>query len=187
MFPSGFRVVLDANVLFPFTVRDTLLRAAEASLYQLHWSELILDEVRRNLVKTGTTTEQQATSLVDTMKGAFPEAMVTGHEPLIAGMKNDEKDRHVAAAAVHAGAQVIVTSNIRDFKDLPPGVEAQTPDEFLCNLFDLDPDGMIVLLREQCAAMRKRQPTFDELLNAIAKTAPDFVALIREKLRDADP
>lgn len=132
MFPSGFRVVLDANVLFPFTVRDTLLRAAEASLYQLHWSELILD-----------------------------------------------------AAAVHAGAQVIVTSNVKDFKDLPSGVEAQTPDEFLRNLFDLDPDGMIVLLREQCAAMRKRQPTFDELLGGIAKTAPDFVALIREKLGDA--
>jgi hypothetical protein len=30
----------------------------------------------------------------------------------------DEKDRHVVAAAVKAGAQVIVTSNTRDFYDL---------------------------------------------------------------------
>jgi hypothetical protein len=45
----------DANVLFPFTLRDTLLRAAEAGVYQLYWSEAILEEVRRNLVATGTT------------------------------------------------------------------------------------------------------------------------------------
>ena len=69
----------------------------------------------------------------------FPEAMVKGYEPLIAGLQNDTKDRHVVAAAVKAGAQVITTVNIRDFTPLPDGIEAQTPDEFLCNLFDLNP------------------------------------------------
>ena len=43
------------------------------------------------------------------MNKAFPESLVTDHESLIAGMKNDPKDRHVGAAAVKAGAQVIVT------------------------------------------------------------------------------
>jgi hypothetical protein len=33
-----------------------------------------------------------------------------------------------------------VTSNLRDFQTLPDGVEAQSPDEFLSNLFALDPD-----------------------------------------------
>ncbi len=47
------------------------------------------------------------------MKKAFPEALVTGHEPLIPGMPNAPGDRHVAAAAMKAGAQVIVTSNLR--------------------------------------------------------------------------
>jgi hypothetical protein len=46
MFPAPFRVVLDANVLFPLTVRDTLLRAAALGMYQVHWSEEILDEAR---------------------------------------------------------------------------------------------------------------------------------------------
>jgi hypothetical protein len=45
------RAVLDASVLFPAAVRDTLLRAAGAGLYQLYWSSDILEEVRRNLVK----------------------------------------------------------------------------------------------------------------------------------------
>jgi hypothetical protein len=47
---SPFEVVLDACVLFPASIRDTLLRAADAGLYRVYWSELILEEVRRNLI-----------------------------------------------------------------------------------------------------------------------------------------
>jgi hypothetical protein len=43
-------------------------------------------------------------------------------------MPNDEKDRHVAAAAVKGGAQVIATANLRHFAQLPDGIEAQGPD-----------------------------------------------------------
>ncbi len=71
---------------------------------------------------------------MSTMKEAFPETCVTGYEELVAAMRNDENNRHVAAAAIKAGAQVIVTSNLADFDDLPDGIEAQSPDEFLCNL-----------------------------------------------------
>jgi len=42
---SSFGVVLDACVLIPASLRDTLLRAAEQGMYQMHWSELILEEV----------------------------------------------------------------------------------------------------------------------------------------------
>lgn len=38
MLPAPFIVVLDADVLFPFSLRDTLLRAAAAGFYQLRWS-----------------------------------------------------------------------------------------------------------------------------------------------------
>ena len=38
------KVILDANVLFPFTLRDTLLRAAAEGYFQLYWSAEILDE-----------------------------------------------------------------------------------------------------------------------------------------------
>lgn len=178
MIPAPFRVVLDANVLFPLILRDTLLRAAEAATYQVYWSEEILEEVRRNLVGTGTTTEEQAARLVATMRAAFPEALVTGYERLVPAMPNEPDDRHVAAAAVKAGAQVIVTSNLKDFRSLPEGLEAQSPDEFLCNLFDLDPDGFAERLRAQAAAMKKRQPTFEQLLGALAKTVPEFAAAV---------
>lgn len=125
MIPAPFKVVLDACVLYPFTVRDVLLQAAAQGFYQVYWSEMILDEALRNLISDGRMTEDDAAKLVAVMARAFPEAQVTDHEALIPSMRNDEKDRHVAAAAVKAGAQVIVTSNTRDFHDLPSGIDVQ--------------------------------------------------------------
>ena len=49
------------------------------------------------------------------MTRAFPDAAVTGHESLIEAMTNDTADRHVLAAAITVGADVIVTDNVRHF------------------------------------------------------------------------
>ncbi|MGC4113496.1 MAG: PIN domain-containing protein [Myxococcales bacterium] len=169
MLSAPFRVVLDANVLFPFTLRDTLLRAAAAGLFQLVWSEEILEETRRNLVGLKVISEEQAVQLVAAMKEAFPEAVVSGYQSLVPGMQNDEKDRHVAAAAVKAGAQVIVTNNLRDFQNLPEGIEAQSADRFLLNLYDLAPDGMVGLVVEVVAALSKMAPQFARALSGHAE------------------
>jgi predicted nucleic acid-binding protein len=185
MLAAPFKVLLDANVLYPFTLRDTLLRAASEGFFQIYWSAEILDEAVRNLVASGTVTAQQGARLRATMERAFPEAEVTGYEPLISGMPNDPKDRHVAAAALKAGAQVIVTSNLRDFQALPDGVEAQSPDEFLSNLFDLDPDGIVELLRDQAAALKKPPRTFDDVVAALAKMVPGFAAAVLKHLATA--
>jgi hypothetical protein len=141
-----------------------------------------VDEATRNLVANGIVTAEQAERLRATMNRAFPEALVTGYEPLVAAMPNEPDDRHVTAAAVKSGAQVIVTSNLKHFQQLPEGIEAQSPDHFLCNLFDLDRDGIIALLREQASALKKPPITFEKLLDGIAKTAPEFVAAVRECL-----
>ena len=180
MIVAPFKVLLDANVLFPFSLRDTLLRTAADGFFQLYWSEQILDEATRNLVSTNTITETQAARLRTAMTDAFPEAMVTGHEDLIAAMSNHEKDRHVAAAAVKAGAEVIVTSNLKDFRALPDGIEAQSPDEFLSNLFDLDPEGMVELVREQASALRNPPRELGELLRGLAKTVPEFAKSVAD-------
>ena len=180
MIVAPFKVLLDANVLFPFSLRDTLLRAAAEGFFQLYWSEEILDETTRNLVGTERITAEQADRLRTAMTRAFPESTVTGYEQLIEVMPNASKDRHVAAAAVKAGAQVIVTSNLKDFKTLPDGIEAQSPDEFLSNLFDLNPDGMTELVREQAKALQNPPRTLEQLLAGLATTVPEFARSVAE-------
>lgn len=57
----------------------------------------------------------------------------------------DANDRHILAA-VHSSFSVIVTYNLKDFpKSIlnQHGVEAQHPDEFLINLFDLSVDAVV--------------------------------------------
>jgi predicted nucleic acid-binding protein len=54
MIPAPFRVVLDANVLYPFSLRDTLLRAAAAGMFQFFWSAEILDEATRTSSRTAS-------------------------------------------------------------------------------------------------------------------------------------
>lgn len=186
MIAAPFKVVLDANVLYPFTLRDTLLRAAAAGLFQVYWSEQILDETVRNLKSDGRMKHDQAVRLLAQMKRAFPEAEVAGHEPLIATMTNDPKDRHVAAAALKIGAQVIVTMNMTDFQSLPEGIEAQTPDEFLENLFDLDRGGMVELLERQAGAMKKPSVTVEELIRGLSRVVPQFAAAVRAHRAGAD-
>jgi predicted nucleic acid-binding protein len=183
MAPAPFLVVVDANVLFPLTLRDTVLRAAADGFYQLRWSAEILDEMERNLVSTGTMPADKAARLRATMEKYFPDAEVTGYQPLVAVMQNDAKDRHVVAAAVKAGAQVITTANLKDFTPLPDGIEAQSPDEFLCNLFDLDPEGFVEMLREQAGDLVKPPVTFDELLHRLARVVPELVAAVRDQLK----
>lgn len=134
------------------------------------------------MISTGTLAEAKAKRLQAAMEKVFPEAEVKGYEHLIAAMENDEKDRHVAAAAVKAGAQVIVTANLKDFSQLPDGLEAQSPDEFLSNLFDLHPERFIELLREQAADLVNPPVTFDELLDRLFRVAPDTIAAVRAKL-----
>ena len=179
MIPAPFKVLLDANVLYPFTLRDTLLRAAAAGLYQAFWSAEILNEATRNLVANGVMAGAQAERLRAVIERAFPEALVIGYQPLVDAMPNEPADRHVTAAAVKSGAQVIVTSNLKHFQQLPDAIEAQSPDHFLCNLFDLDPDGMLDLLREQASALKNPPTSLDALLDALARTAPDFVVAVR--------
>jgi len=43
-------VILDACVLFPMYLRDTLLSTVEAGLYVHYWSQKILDEAIGNVI-----------------------------------------------------------------------------------------------------------------------------------------
>jgi len=196
MRPTGtlFVAVLDANVRYGYPLRDTLLRAVEASLYRAVWSYEIWDEVLRNLKdpvkRERPHTDAQAAHLLATIKNHFPEGFVSGYEALIFGMTNNEKDRHVAALGVRAHAQVIVTYNLKHFPATsltPYNMEAQHPDDFLMDLYSLDPVAMAQLVVDQATALKKRVMTPQELLDKMDKVdLKKFAQAIRAHLADAN-
>ena len=171
--------VLDACVLYPMELRDTLLRVAAAGVYRLHWTTEILDEMSRNLVARGVMPMEPAARLRRQMEAAFPDAMVDDYARHIPEMPNHAKDRHVAAAAVAIGAEVIVTANLKDFAVLPPGVAAMSPDDFLCTRFAADPDSVLEALARQAAARRRPPMDVDTILDRLASSLPVFVAAVR--------
>lgn len=135
MATSRYVVVLDACVLAPMPLADTLLRLAdEPAFYVPRWSHEILNEVAHTLAKFGFSNEQ-IERRIGAMKAAFEEAMVIGYEGLIPAMKNDPKDRHVLAAAIRTGAHAIVTNDKKHFpKELlePYGLDCCSGDDSWC-------------------------------------------------------
>jgi hypothetical protein len=96
-------------------------------------------------------------------------------------MTNQEKDRHVLAAAVRCGAETIVTYNLRDFQRpalAPYSITAQGPSTFLKNLYELDPETVPRTLEQQAAAIDK---SFDYLLDRLRVNVPGFVGTLIQK------
>lgn len=176
------RVLLDACVLAPANLGDLLLSLAEAPrLYLPIWSEEILAEVRRTQRAKLNWPEQLVDLWQREMRRSFPEALVSGYEPLMASCQNHEGDRHVLATAIRAGAGLIVTSNLRHFADKhlePLGIVAKSPGDFLSALYDRNAAVFVAKLT-QIARRRGRTP--QDVLARVGKTLPRFATRVAAK------
>jgi predicted nucleic acid-binding protein len=138
-------VFLDASVLFKAAVTRFLLGAERVGEFRVAWSPAVVDEARRNLVALG-----REAALV-----AFEENLVWPREVELVQadvgvqtslQRTDAKDRHVLAAAVAAAAEILVTSNARDFdvtEAAALGVRIATPDEFLAEVAERNPHALV--------------------------------------------
>jgi predicted nucleic acid-binding protein len=172
-------VVLDACVLANFSLGDTLLRLAEPpELYEPRWSEEIVRETTRTLESKLGWPSSLTAYLEAELRAHFGEAWITGYELLIPRMRNDEKDRHVLAAAVHGRVPFIVTFNLRHFRTEhlePWGIRALHPQSFLIGIFRQEQSAVMVKLEQQAA---DRHRTLRQLLDILNLTVPEFVAFI---------
>jgi hypothetical protein len=156
-----------------------LLRLAEPPrLFEPKWSEEIIRETTRTLeLKLGWPNSLTA-HLEKELRSNFSEAWINGYESLIPKMTNDEKDRHVSAAAVHGQAPIILTLNLRHFgpEHLEMwGVRALHPQSFLIEIFR-EEQAVVMMKLEQQAADRGR--SLPQLLGILNTTVPDFVAFV---------
>jgi predicted nucleic acid-binding protein len=176
------RVVLDACVLIPMPLADTLLRMAETPrLYLPKWSQMVMDEVTRTLIQKWDLAPEKARRREQALRQHFPESWVEGFEPLIDVMTNDAGDRHVLAAAVYSHSELVVTYNRRHFPDSsvrPWEIEVQGPSTFLRGLYDLDAGLFVSKLHEQASAIGISLP---RLLGNLSKNVPGFVDYFGEE------
>lgn len=181
--------MLDANVLVPNLVRDVLLRIAEAGFYRPLWSADILTETRRTILRIAPGADPKAVDrMLASMDATFMDARVSGYEPLIPAMSNNAKDRHVLAAAVVGRADTIVSADRRGFPEescAPFDIEVVTPDAFLLNQYDLDPEAVVEIVRRQCAATGRvpghARYSLPELLAALRQAgAPRFADAVAD-------
>ncbi|HWS82740.1 MAG TPA: PIN domain-containing protein [Ktedonobacteraceae bacterium] len=181
---SSIRVILDACVLFPGSLRDVLLRGAKAKLYRVGLTDQILEEMRRNLVEKGHVTEEKGQCLVSVIKEHFPSSFIADHMLLISAMPINEKDRHVLAAAVASGSRIIVTQNLKDFPQsllMSFEIEALSADDFLVRCFSQDSGAMVNLMRSYVSDLKKPPLTMQETLEKLGKLVPNFVQLVRQE------
>jgi len=161
--------VYDANILYPAPIRDLFIRIAQAGLVRAKWTDAIHEEWMRNVLKDNPHLSAERLARTRTlMNEAVRDCLVTGYEELISTLSlPDLDDRHVLAAAIHAGADVIVTCNLADFPaETLAGfnIEAQHPDDVLAYLLDQAPGVLCACLKRQRESLRNPPKTAGELL-----------------------
>jgi hypothetical protein len=156
----------DANVLYPSTLRDVLIRVGRAHLVRPKWSELILDETFRNLqANRPDLGEDRLRRTRALMNRALRDVLVTGHEHLIEALDlPDPDDRHVLAAAITAEAKV-----------------AEHPDNFLASLVTEHPSVLGGVA--EAIAGTWADADVEMVLKSLAVEAPRSAALISEELK----
>jgi len=160
------RVLLDACVLFPTVLREMLIGTAAAGGFAPLWSARILEEWARATRRLPEGAEAVARAEIAHLRDRWPEAEVAVPEELVATLSlPDADDRHVLAAAIAGGAEVLLTLNRADFPTRAlarHGILLREPDGFLTDLVAEEAD-----LAAVAEAVRRRAEAASGRLQAL--------------------
>jgi predicted nucleic acid-binding protein len=184
---ARYTAILDANVLYPQLVRDTLLSLAVERLYHARWTDTIHDEWTRNLAKDRPELAARLPQVVQLMNASVPDCLVTHYEKLTTSIElPDPDDRHVVAAAIAGHADAIVTFNTKDFPAAvlhPYGIEVQHPDEFLMNQLQLQKIPALSAIKKMRARWTNPARSAQDLITAFEiRGLPMTADLLREAI-----
>jgi predicted nucleic acid-binding protein len=166
---NRFTVVYDACVLYPAPLRDLLMRLALTDLYRARWSVQIHEEwINAVLRNRPVLSREQLERTRSLMNAHVRDALVNGHQSLIPALElPDPDDRHVLAAAIQCGADLILTFNLDDFPEQTLsiyGLGACHPDLFLVDQLNLDAERVCMAMRQHRASLRNPPKTVEEYL-----------------------
>lgn len=149
------KVLLDACVLYPTVMREMLLGAAGAGLYEPLWSARILEEWARAAERLGAGDGAVARGEIALLKMRWPRALIQLRAGDMARLwLPDENDIHVLAAAIAGSADLIVTENRADFPGnilAEEGLARQGTDLFLLSLYRQAPEAVQQVGARVCA------------------------------------
>lgn len=167
--------VLDANVLFPFHIRNLLLHLAAGGLYEPVWSDEIMEEARRNLLIRGRVDDVQWARLDRAMRKGFGDAWIDGYQHLIDDLTlPDQNDRHVLAVAIFSEADLIVTENTKDFPATTLaewGIARQTPRQFAEILWARNPAAVFDAAEKHRLSLTKNPISPAQYLDTLRETS----------------
>jgi len=170
----NFTVLYDACVLYPAPLRDLLMQLAVSDLFHAKWTDEIHEEWMRNLLENRPDLRrEQLERTRDLMNAHVQDCLVTGYEELMPALPlPDPKDRHVLAAAIRSGSNVIVTFNLKHFPEnvlATHGIDAQHPDEFVKRLLDLAAPAVCAAAKRQRQSLKNSPKTIEEYLAAMER------------------
>jgi predicted nucleic acid-binding protein len=183
------RVFVDTNVLFPFSVMDLMLALTEDSVHEIVWSERLLLEWERVIVREQRRSAESAAAVTRAIRRFFADCEIpeSAYAQLVLQMPGDDPDdRYHAAAAVAAGAGVLVTWNLDDFPVealAEHGLRVLSPDDYLCELHDELPGEVCDTVVRVAAEKRNPPVTVHEAVVRLAKAGlPRFADLVLQVL-----
>jgi hypothetical protein len=183
---TTYTVILDACVMYPAPLRSYLLYLAQTGLYRAKWTEQIHDEWIRNLIHNQPHLNvEKLQKTRELMNSHAPDCVVEGYQQFVAGIElPDNDDRHVVAAAIKGQAEGIITFNLKDFPHqslASLGLTAIHPDEFLTDMFELDPSQVILAAQRQRRSLRNPPMTVEAYLDSLQRQKlPMFVSKLRQ-------
>lgn len=191
MQPGATLIFLDANILYPRTLRDWFANIALSSGAEgvgLRWSEDVLAEWIYNRRKRNPgASDQEIGRWRQKISDAFPAAIIRDYsiDPTLLDGK-DKFDAHVLAAAAHGNVDYLVTDNYKDFAPYADRFEFEiyTADDMLCLIKERRPDAVRTALKKQCQYWAGKAGTKTLPAALIDSGAPHFAGYIREQLSE---
>jgi predicted nucleic acid-binding protein len=170
---AKFSVIYDACVLYPAPLRDLLMQLALTDLFKARWTDQIHEEWIEALLRRDKYERKILEHTRELMDASVRDAKMFGYEGLIETLVlPDPDDRHVLAAAIKAGANAIITFNLKDFPSAvlaKYGIEAIHPDEFVYYQIDLAPTIACGAIKRQRKSLKNPPKTKDEFLAILQK------------------
>lgn len=188
-------VFVDANILHSKTLRDwTLLLGLHCGRFGVVSSEDCVIEALASIRDKNRHLDGGAIHTIgEQIKGSLHDLITDWPGGAVEGMP-DTKDWHVVNAATHAGVQILMTTNTKDFSPIAGSLafDLYTPDELFTLVADNDPPAVEEVTRRQRSYWEeKRQKS---ILNGIGEPkrlaealrdagAPDFADIVTQTLR----